>query len=385
MKLLSGKLILFLYLSAVGYAVFLGFTAPYHNWDMLGYVGNVLAWDKPDAETLYAQLFADVSATTEGWIVDQFRANPLSASAENMAKQLPFYAVKPLYLGLMWLLHQAGLALSSATWSISAFSFAALAVWLWRWRPRNAPHAVWLAGIVALTWAGEWPMAALARFSTPDSLSILLVIAALWGWLSRRSWPLYFLFALLALLARPDTLVLTGLLAVYFALLAPAPQRMPRLPACFGIALLPIAYAALSHFSGVYSWEIMFTYAFLNKIPDPATLEGTLTIPRYWQVFSASLPLFLDNARLLALLAVSLLAGFCHWMKSSKDSHLWRDLLLLTWAALMIRFTLFPAWGEARYYYAYYLIILRASLELASPYVTVLYRQLLAHREQLRS
>jgi len=363
------SLAVFFYFAAMGYAAFLGLTAPYHNWDMLGYVGNVLRWSETNAEALYQQIYADVAVSTEDWIIDQFRANPLSATAENMVKQLPFYAVKPLYLGLMWLLHQIGFALSTASSLIAALSFGALAVWLWRWQPRNAPHWVWLATIVALTWLYEWPMAALARFSTPDSLSIVLTIGALWFWLERRRVEPYFLFALLALLARPDTIVLTGTLAAYFTLLAPPPQRMELRHGIPGMALLLGVYFLAHRYSGVYSWELMFTYAFLNKIPDPEALTGTLTPALYQQVIMATLPMFLADPRMVALMIISTLGLILGWQKPGTEHRLWRDLLLLTWAALAVRFAIFPAWGEARYYYAYDLLMLLAALELGWPYI----------------
>jgi hypothetical protein len=166
-----------IYAAIMLHAVVLGFTQPWRNWDIIGYVGSVIDWQEKTPDAVYANTMATMKANVPD-LYDQFTGNPLSATQKAFMQELPIYEVKPLYVALMWLVSLFGITLTTASWVISALCFAALAALLFVWRPRYMARDVWLIVILALSYLGPWPMATLSRFSTPDALCTLLVVAS---------------------------------------------------------------------------------------------------------------------------------------------------------------------------------------------------------------
>jgi hypothetical protein len=371
-----------IYFAIICYATVLGLTSPYCNWDMLPYVASVVAWQGGNPDMIYGETMAAVKAAIPGWIYDQYVHNPLSAEATSFVQVLPFCQVKPLYNGFVWLGHHlVGLSLPVATWSVSAASFALLGFTLDRWRCRHLPRSAWLLLVVGLGFLGSYPMASLARWSTPDALCTLLLAAAVHAGLFARSAARFALFGWLATLARPDGVLFVGPLTLYFAFF----QR-PRLPGAGLAFLLFLAASALtvSILAGSYGWERMFVYSFLDKTPTPAVDDLHLTWDGYVSALTGGAALFFGSARVLALLALSGLACVAHYLKTAPDNTFNFHLLLATWATIGGRFLVWPAWGDDRFYYAYFLLILYCSGELAAPYLRALCRLLQDHRRHLR-
>ena len=366
------------------YASVLGVTRPYCNWDMLGYVASVVSWQTHGDEAIYATTMQAVKENVPDWMFQQFAENPLSSEAHGFVEQLPIYQVKPLYNGLMWLLHQPGIPLPVASWIVSAASFGILAIILFLWRPRYMTESVWLLLVLALTFFWSESMSILPVLSTPDALCTLLTTAGLFGWLHLRSARAFYVLGILAMLARPDALLFLGLVAVYFAYLAPANYRLPRLYTAVFCAFMVIAYMLVSKLTGNYGLERWFIYAFIHKTAQIAEQTDHLTMERYWQVLYPSTLLFLGFARTMTMIGFSLLATGCYLLKPLPENRVWHHMLLLSWASLIIRFLMFPGWGEHRYYYVYYIIMLRAGGELIAPYASGVWRVLRAHHDEIR-
>jgi hypothetical protein len=381
-KLWSG-LVALIYAGAMGYATWTGFTAPYQNWDMLGYVGNVTSWQTKNAADVYPATLKIMKENVSDGLYNDIISNPLSNNARAFTEQLPFYRVKPLYTGAIWLLNQTGLPLPNATWVVSATCFGLLSIVLFLWRPRYMAQEAWLLLIVALTYLLEWPMRSLACFSTPDALATLLVTGAFYAWWTRHSFRLFFILGWLAELARPDAMIVCGALAGYFTLLSPHKLRMPVQGAALFLALLVITQITVSHFAGSYGWERLFIYSFLDKAPYPAEATDHLTPARYWGVISANFLLYGGEARTLSIALFSLLALCSYYLRPAEGNRLWLHLLLIIWGCITVRFLLFPAWGDDRYSFGYYLFILFAGGELISAYTAVLWKMLQEHRKRI--
>jgi hypothetical protein len=372
-----------LYAAIMLYAVVLGFTKPWRNWDIIGYVGSVIDWQENTPDAVYANTMATLRANLPD-LYDQFTGNPLSATQKAFMQVLPIYEVKPLYVALMWLVSRFGVALTTASWVVSALCFAALAALLFAWRPRYMARDIWLVLILALSYLGPWPMTTLSRFSTPDALCTLLVIAALYSWLQLRSYPLFCVMALLAVLARVDALIVMGAFAVYFALFAPAEHRSPLRLSCGLIAALLVTYAAVSHAAHSYSWNRLFVFVFMDRSPTSLDPGRHLTWDFYWYVISSGAHSFITYPRNIAMLAFTAFACFGYFMKPASGNRVWLGVLGVTWASLAVRFCLFPG-SDDRYYFVYYLAIIFASGELITPYLAELGKMMMAHRARIQN
>lgn len=372
-----------LYVAAFGYATVRGVLQPALNWDMVAYVGTVVSWETHGVQTLYERTMADVKQVVPGWYYKQITQTiPLSTTPEHFAQQLPIYRIKPLYVGLTWLTHAAGIAptLSQATSLVSAASFAALALVLLYWKPRQLGRSSWLLALFALGWLGEWPLVSLARLSTPDALATLLLTAGVTALLKHYR-ALAAALLLLAVAARVESLLMVLMLAGFsFAFLRM--ELFTRVQAVLLGAGVAALYLLIQHFAQPYPYSTLFYYSFIHKTPTPAEYTGGLSWQQYSGVLKWGVQKLIVDARFQAMCALSLLAAFS-WYMRPQGERLYAWLLVLAWANLMLRFVLYPAWGDTRYFYSNYLLMLISCAELLPPYFAALWGKVQRHRAEM--
>src|SRR5262249_55432597 len=130
-------------------------------------VGVAASWNISDPNAVYNTVRADVRSLGVPKVEKaHFEETPIGASAAVFMEQLPMYTIKPLYIALVWALHQIGFGYCVATFLIGAASFLMIGVVLALWRPRQLDYGLWLLAVMAMTWVGMWPMKVLAHFST---------------------------------------------------------------------------------------------------------------------------------------------------------------------------------------------------------------------------
>lgn len=374
-------LCLLIFLAAFGYAAFLGFTRPYHNWDMLAYVGSAISWSEPDTQRLYDKAMTDVNSVVGPEHYKNMSTSILSNNPESFRQQLPFYTVKPLYVALVFALHRMGSTYGAATWHISVFSFLALGLVLALWRSR-LDYGVWLLAIVVLSCLGEWPMLSLARFSTPDALATTLIMAALFFLLKRRSLAAFIGIGAASILARPDALVLLVLASAFVYCAREEQGRFTLKQTTLAIAIFVAVYVTVQVAAGGYGWTKLFYYTFIEKLSRPAETSVHLTPATYVEVLRWGVRNILSDVRLMPMLVLSMLAVFCHFMRPAAG-RVWPWVLALAWISYGVRIALFPAWWEYRYYYVNYLIALTAIAEMTPPYVLARWQWLRARWSRL--
>ncbi|HIJ37781.1 MAG TPA: hypothetical protein HPP80_02695 [Rhodospirillaceae bacterium] len=374
-----------IYAALMAYAVLQGLLAPYGNWDMLCYVASVTAWTTPDSQEIFSQTMTAAQAALPAWLFDQHSHNPLSLEGANFVQVLPMCQIKPLYNAMIWLAHQIiRLDLPTASWTVSAFSFAVMAVLLYRWRPRRFVHPLWLALVLALSFLGELPLASLARLSTPDALCTALTVAAFSAALFARNPWAFALSGWLATLARPDAAILIGGLALYFFWFGQFGRQRSKALGFVLVGFLAASQILVGKLAGSYGWEKMFVYTFLNRVPNLAQDQTPLTWAGYLQVLSGGFVLFAGAGRTLGLLGLSALACLARFLRPVPEDAIYLRLLALSWAGIGGRFLIWPAWGEDRFYYGYFLLILYCAAELVGPYGQALWKILEDHRRQIR-
>lgn len=375
-----GACVLLAYWGVMLHTALMGFLHPWCNWDMLGYIGSIIAWSDPSASSVHLKTLATAQASIPLWIYQQFLDNPLSASSDAFVPLLPMYQVKPLYTSLMWCIHQLGPSLPSASWIVSSVSFALLAFVLSQWRSSQLPRSFWLLLLITLNYLYPYPLLSLAHLSTPDGLCTLLTTFLLVGWLRWQSFPLLLCTALLAELARPDSLVLSSLLVLYFAMASAPLKRLGKVQAVYTVLLLGFTYLLVGKLSHNYSLDRWFVYSFIQQAPHVVDMPQHVPLATYWAVLSSNSLHFLFLPRTMTLLVWSLLACLAYAVKPS-SGRLYFHLLIISWLSLMIRFILYPSWDE-RYYFPYFLIQLMAGGEMLFPYLSGIWKVLhRVHRE----
>ena len=241
------------YAATAIYALSLSVNRPFHNWDVVAYVAAAEAFEQHDPLALHAFTYAKLRSVLPADKYEELaREHPqdtsrgavyrhaMSTDPAAFMDQLPFYQIKPAYNGLVFALYKSGIDIELATHLISGVAIAiALMIVCLLAIAKLAPPLVYLPPLLA--W--QFGVLELARFSTPDGLAFLTVIAAVALLLSRRLTGAL-IFLPLALAVRPDLILLTmPLLGIM--LLAPGAQRFRILLS--GLASTAIYLAITTH------------------------------------------------------------------------------------------------------------------------------------------
>lgn len=371
-----------IYALTMVYAVFLGLFDPLYNWDMLCYVASVTAWTEHGADRIFGDTMAIIKDSIPNWVYSQHSTNALSVEARSFVQVLPVCEVKPLYNAAVWLVHTLSpLSLARATWTASSLFFGFLAVQLYRWRLRNMVRPAWLAMVLILCFVGDLPMASLARWSTPDCLSTLLAISGLYQAICWKRFGRAAVLGWLAVLARPDAVLLAGCMTLYFSV-RPRPTQKSILSGLLFLAVLGATTFFVDRAASGYGWEKLFVYSFLFRTPTPADYLPTLDIPTYLRVLTSNGRIFFTSGIFLVLAGLSTVALALHRIRPHDRAGSYFELLVMFWVALLGRFLVWPAWGEDRYYYSYFIMIPLLGGEVIAPHLRPLKRMIETYRHQ---
>ena len=248
---------------------------PHYTWDLLGYVG--CAVNSTDPRVIHDVAFDAIrdAPSDEDIRADNPYRKDVAANPYHFAEQLPFYSIKPVYVALIKVLHQAGMPFQKSAVAISAASNFLLAVLLWQWL------AAYLSG---------WSLAAactlimlspnilvLSRWATPDCLATLVAAVAFYLILERKSYFWGSALLLLDVWVRTDALVLAGI--VFAVLLITRKLDIMQFAALSLLALG--SYFTINHFAGNYGWPALFYNSFLGGLTAP----GETVIHFSWSAY----------------------------------------------------------------------------------------------------
>jgi hypothetical protein len=339
---------------------------PLLNWDMIAYMGVAESFTTSDPDKLHDATMADMKEVDDaGTFYHHHDKDPLINTAESFRQQLPFFSIKPLYTGAVWLLHALGIAMSKATWMLSILGFLGVGAICYYVFPSGSDPGLWWLVVCFFCGCGHYPLAAVAHLSTPDTLCLAFSIAAYCLWMYQRS---FFDFAgcfLMAQLSRPDTLMLSAMLTLFFTFIAPAPYRFTLRHGLGFIFIAILSYVVITAVTGTYGWKALFYYYFITRSARPADVVPDFSVQQYVHIVYDGILHITANACLQLLCLGTVIASCCY---HSENRHM-LGVLWATWLAFALRFVVFPAGQEDRYYYPYYLIMLYAMWEAATPHV----------------
>lgn len=339
-------------------------TRPACNWDIIGYVAAMYALDGNSDEGIHARTYQAVRESCSEQYALLTESNgyrqAIASSAQALAEQLPFYAVKPAYPLLMSVLNNSGMHPVAASVAISKGAYAGVGIVALLWlrtfiTPLSAVLGAWL--LLSLSFVLD-----LARLSTPDALSTLVVVAGLYLLFVRSHSATCLTLLALAVAIRPDNLLWLWVVAGYVALKQPRQPKLAAAASAVGLAL----YIGISAWSGSYGWPVHFYHQFVGRLIQPATFQPTLGLWDYIRIYlrethPANQPWF--------LLPIVLVGGWAAVMRSrsAPASDSWLQLLAVTASYMLLRWFIYPE--EDRLFVGAYLAILltaaRTAVDLA--------------------
>jgi hypothetical protein len=329
----------------------LAYLRPSYPWDMLGYIGVAESIDTRDPvevqrltyaaaaaavpDVIYRDLIGESGNDSPGYMNTNHYRRAVAADPEAFRQQLPFYAVKPLYPVLIYALGKAGLqpVIASVLLAILGYVGALLVVLAWFSRHYAPVVALGFASLVA----ASVPIALLARISSPDSLAVFIVVLGAFFLVELHRARLALALFSLAVLARPNTIILLLLLIGYLATWAPPRIALSARSAIVAGIIAVTAFAALSKVSGMYSFQTLFYFAQIQFLPYPAGFSSALGPVDYLSAYAVALLQFEFGFVLIGLVVIRLRAALF-----SVGSDVLTHVTLLVLLSLPLQWVVYP-------------------------------------------
>lgn len=334
---------------------------PHYNWDLLPYVGCILAADGADPATLHARAF-DLVRTAVAPAQFQDLTDPtwpyrdaVHRDAEAYRQQLPFYCSKPGYVAAVQVATLLGAGPVGATHLVSALGAGGAILVLALWLTRRLPFALAMGVTVAAALCG---LHKVAGYSSPDGLSAPFVIGAFA--LAAANRPADAMIVLAASIpVRPDNALLFALLTGYLVLLAPPGRRLPLSGAVATTLVGAAVYLGVRSATDPYPHAVHLFHSFVSNLPYPETAPARLTLAGYFEVLPRLTVEALRHAQVPLLLA---LGAALPWAarRLGPDAALHAGLAATAAAYVVLHFLLFPEY-HVRFFAAHFAVIVGAA------------------------
>ena len=333
---------------------------PYHNWDMIPYVGATRALSGIEPGVLHKNVYKDlrlaVSLETFGALTEGPHRGVVYENSEAFRQQLPFYQPRVLYIATVYLLALVGVDVFAATHIVSAIAVAGgLLLLLAAFRSRIRSGLLFLVP----------PFAALlglldtAKYSTPDGLAFLVMSLAVYLFL--RGHRTLFAVLPLCVLVRTDLILFVVVVTMYFWL-----SQQSRVLALIGLAASAILAVGLSASYSYYEPAAVYYNTFVGALTYPAEFTGSYRLSDHLGALETGVLKTLSDRAFLIFVAMSTtLAAISYRSRRLRDVPRLRFLVGSSLLFVVIHFVLFPE-IEARFFVLQYMLVLLVLLSVLS-------------------
>jgi hypothetical protein len=251
---------------------------PVYNWDMIGYIAAAKSFEERNIESLHSFTYDQLqnylpSEVFEAKIHGAYgRAIYKDSSA--FKEQLPFYQIRPIYNGLIYLLYKIGVNIGFATHIISGVAIVlAIIILYFMSCSFLAKPLVFAVPPLAVIFG----MVDLATFSTPDGLAFLAVILSVYLFLKKRTTLL--LIILPTMLGIRTDLILFTIPLLFFVFVF---DRGSRWKVVLSILMSAAIYISIGAYWGHPGWSTVFYLTMVGYLTHPISNPPTLTIHQYF-------------------------------------------------------------------------------------------------------
>jgi hypothetical protein len=332
--------------------------SPHWSWDLVPYVACVLESRFSEPVDLHAATFEEIrrvvppgryASLTTG--TDYWTA--VFRDPEALHQQLPFYRVKSIYVALLRVLASLGLSPVTATLAVSIAASVSFAVLVFFWLRLHfaasaaGPFTALLSLLIGL------PI--IARISTPDALSGLCLLVALFALCEHAALGAASVLIVLSVAIRSDNVIAAlGFAALLFGIDRRGGRLHPWAHATTALGGV-LVYVVSVHAAEAYPWTTFFAHSFGAPISRPAEWHGGLSLPFYLAVLARNSHMFLDpqpaTMVLLAMVAFAQLSAV-----DELGSCLRRSIPPTVLLFAVIRYLLYP-YVLGRHLYPFYATI----------------------------
>jgi hypothetical protein len=191
--------------------VIICYLQPYHNWDMLGYMGCTISIQEKNIDSIHSKTYHFAQSELNNKEFERLTSSGLYERnnfehAEFFHEQLKLYWVKPLYVFFIFMLCKTGIPLTTATLIPSLLSLIFIGFLFFYWIRKylgDVTGAIFSSLIILSP-----PFWDAARFSTPDALAASLVLTAFYFLIEKRKSIVVIAILIFSILVRIDLAVL---------------------------------------------------------------------------------------------------------------------------------------------------------------------------------
>jgi hypothetical protein len=356
--------------SLAGFGIFLtllcrrAYQYPEYSTDGFSYMANAVAMSGASIQEIHDAVYREAKATIRAPIYAHLTGNDLNQvaseassfhqreiNAYRFAEFLPCFAIRPVFTELIYVLHYwFGIRLLKAEILIPVVSYWLMGWLVLAWMARYV--AVPSAALISALLLFCAPLWALARSTTPDALSSLAVLAALFLLFERRQTLPGTILLLVSVWIRTDNVVLV-LLALGFLWISKSGLRLSA-----AILLSAVAIASvfvINHFAGDYGAKVLYYRSFIEAPIAVGEIVPVFGLREYLAALKAAISVVVHGAYVPFFLVGCV--GLLRWRSRAVVFP-----LLVTTSYTIAHLVIFPN-PEARFFGPFFVL---AGLGLAS-------------------
>jgi|GEM_PF-705203 len=277
MKPISRLILLTLFLIVGIYALAASAWKPHHNWDMIMYIAAAKSYEESDVASLhtftYSTLQHSVSDEEYKSMVQGEYRQAIHLDQSAFKEQLPFYQIRPLYTGLIYLLYKAGIDIAFATHIVSGFAvFAGLILlYLMSASILGHPFAYAVPFFTLIFGAVD-----IGRYSTPDGVAFLAVMLSAYLFVKDRI-VLLIVFLPIMVGIRTDLIFYVIPLLLVVALSKSEYRKL----ATISVFVSVLFYFAIGVLSNNPGWSTIFYFTLVQILTHPLSEPPVLVVNHY--------------------------------------------------------------------------------------------------------
>jgi len=342
-------------------ACIFAFRRPAYNWDMLAYMAIVLKTDHPDwdlnhiHEHTYQIARQKIPATEYGYLIQSTYREKMVKDPSAFYEQLPFYAIKPLYLGMIYLLYKAGITLPVATLLPSILAYFCIGLLLFHWLGRYMNPLLALISSLLIMYATF--MVFVARISTPDAVSSLWLLAAFYFILEKPSIAFMFLFFLLSVFTRLDNVVTCLIILSFLFFTRKWQKELVLWQYALMVITLVVCYFVITSITvAPLGWNLLYYPAFVHYLDLSHRHLALFSFSEYAALlYSQAITAVVYHHFTLFVFLTLLVVTPLFLKNQGQRFDQWFSVLLIF--IILTRFVLYPDLAD-RFYISFYLCIL---------------------------
>jgi hypothetical protein len=270
--------------------------------DSLQYMGNALLIADTDIVRIHERVYSEIERSVPEPARDYLRGHqPDAPGGQNVSRALrshdpyrfgeflPFFAIRPLYNELIYLMNSAGIGLIHSTILISSVAYFSLGGVLFVWIRTHASPLI--ATVVSLLVMLSSPMTTLGRENTSDALATLVAFTGFFLICERRNLTPGMIVLLTSIYLRTDFVVL----AIPVLISCWLKRRTTFWQTAVLAALAGGSVLLINYFAGDYGIKMLYYRNFVGTPSAPAEMTVLFTFRDYLSGFRRGITLATDG------------------------------------------------------------------------------------------